>query len=533
MLIFIGLFGGLGLFIFGMIFMGEALQKTAGSKLKDLISTFTDNRIYGMLIGTIVTIILQSSSATTVMTVGFVNAGLMNLSQSIGVIMGSNIGTTVTAQLISFNFDVFAPLIIGIGVTTYLAARDKKMKNAANIFIGFGILFLGMGLMKDSMKPLRESQVFIEAMINFNSPVLGLMVGLVITAVLQSSAATTGLLIALAETGAINIQMAFPIILGSNIGTCVTAIISSVGSNNTAKRAAVIHIIIKTIGALVFLLFLRGPVESIVMMMTPMKVERQIANAHTIFNIATVLALYPFSNLIVKMSYKIVKGEDRVSREELRYIDERLIETTDIAIEQTKKEISRIFAIVDKQLSMSKKVILEYDEKICDIVFENERIINSLEKKLVEYIIRLTGKDLSDKQIDNIAVLSRTITDIERIADLAENLAELAVVNNRNKMNFSKEAKEEIEIIFDKSIEIYNLSKEMFNKEEDIIAHKVIKIDEEIKRMSEDFQNRHIKRIKSNNYDAKTEIVFLDALSNLERIGNHSKSITHSVKRFK
>ena len=532
MTLIIGIVGGLGLFLFGMIFMGDALQKAAGSKLKDLLATLTQKKIYGIVMGCIVTVIIQSSSATTVMTVGFVNAGLLNLTQAIGIIMGSNIGTTVTAQLVSFDIEIIAPLIIGMAVGIYLLAKNKGTKNIANIFIGFGILFLGMGLMKEAIKPLKDSQIFIDAIVNFNNPVIGLMTGLAITAVLQSSAATTGLLIAVAGSGLLTIEMTFPVILGSNIGTCVTALLSSLGTNKTAKRAAVIHIVIKVIGALAFLIYLRFPVQTLVEHMTPLKVERQIANAHTLFNIITVMAVYPFSSRIVELSHKIIRGEDEKQRGDLKFVDNRLLATPDIAIGQIKKEILRMFNIVNQQLINSKKIFLEFDKNLSNDVFETEEIVNKLETSLVEYTVSLTSKMLNEDQIDRVALLARTITDVERIGDLAENLVEMSVLNYRNRLDFSEEAKEEIKELFDKVTKIYTLSKNAFEDETIEYNMEIKTLDMEIKELGEMYLSNHIKRIKKPDYNTQTEIVFLDTLSNLERIGNHSKNITESVMRF-
>lgn len=532
MTVAIGLIGGLGLFLFGMIFMGDALQKAAGAKLKDLLATLTQKKIYGILMGCIVTVIIQSSSATTVMTVGFVNAGLLNLTQAIGIIMGSNIGTTVTAQLVSFDIEVVAPLIIGIAVGVYLLARNKRTKNIANIFIGFGILFLGMGLMKEAIRPLKDSQVFVDAIVNFNNPIIGLMTGLAITAVLQSSAATTGLLIAVAGSGLVTIEMAFPVILGSNIGTCVTALLSSLGTNKTAKRAAIIHIVIKVIGALAFLIYLRFPVQSLVKYMTPLKVERQIANAHTIFNILTVIAVYPFSSKIVELSHKIIRGEDERLRGDLKYVDSRLLATPDIAIGQIKKEILRMFNIVNQQLINSKKIFLEYDRRLSNNVFETEEVVNKIETSLVEYTVSLTSKTLNEEQIDRVALFARTITDVERIGDLAENLVEMSSVNQRNRLDFSDTAKTEIKELFDRVTKIYTLSRNAFEFENMEYSTEINTLNKEIKALGELYMFNHIKRVKKPDYNTQTELVFLDTLSNLERIGNHSKNITESVLRF-
>ncbi|MDP3388045.1 MAG: Na/Pi cotransporter family protein [Eubacteriales bacterium] len=528
----IGVVGGLGLFIFGMIFMSDALQRVAGSQLKSLLETLTKKKFYAVIIGIIVTIILQSSSATTVMTVGFVNAGLLNLNQAIGIIMGSNIGTTVVTQLISFNFEIFAPLIIAVSVALFLIFKDKRLKNTTNILIGFGILLMGMGLMKDAIGPLKDSQFFNEAIVRFNNPLFGLAIGLVITAILQSSAATAGILIAVAGSGLMDIGMAFPVLLGSNIGTCVTALLSSIGTNKTAKRAAMIHVIIKVIGAAVFLAYLRYPVQGFVTMIDPFRIERQIANANTIFNVITVLMIYPFSDRIVSLSYRFVKGTDELRREDLRYVNDGLIQTPDLAIVQLKKEIIRMFNIVEKQLVISKKTLMEYDKKLCLFVLENEIVINKIEEGLFAYIIKLTGQSLSDIQIDRVAAMSKTVTDLERVADLTENLTELSMVTYDNKMNFSEEARQEIQVLFDKAIEIFLLARNIFDTEDLTDKHLVISLHDDIESLSEDFQISHVNRVRSQRSNTQSEIVFLDALSNLERISNHSKNIVQSVTRL-
>ncbi|MBV1758916.1 MAG: Na/Pi cotransporter family protein [Dethiosulfatibacter sp.] len=528
----IGVVGGLGLFLFGMIFMSDALQRVAGSQLKSLLAALTKKKFYAVIIGIIVTIVLQSSSATTVMTVGFVNAGLLNLNQAIGIIMGSNIGTTVVTQLISFNFEIFAPLIIAVSVALFLVFKDKKLKNTANILIGFGILLMGMGLMKDAIAPLRDSQAFAETIVRFNNPLFGLMIGLVITAILQSSAATAGILIAVAGSGFMDIGMAFPVLLGSNIGTCVTALLSSIGTNKTAKRAAMIHVIIKVIGAAAFLAYLRFPVQNFVAMIDPFRIERQIANANTIFNVITVLMVYPVSHKIVDMSYKFVKGSDELRREDLRYVNDGLIQTPDLAVVQLKKEIIRVFNIVEKQLVLSKKTLLDYDKKLCLYVLENEIVINKIEAGLFEYIIKLTGQSLSGVQIDKVATMSKTLTDLERVADLAENLTELSMVTHDNKMDFSEDARKELEILFDKVIEIYLMTRNIFETEDLSEKDLVLSMHNDIDSLSEDFQISHVNRVRNQISSTQSEIVFLDALGNLERISNHSKNIVQSVARL-
>lgn len=292
--------GGLGLFLYGMNLMGMGLQKAAGEKLKKLIEILTNNRLMGVLVGALVTMVIQSSSATTVMVIGFVNAGLMTLSQATGVIMGANIGTTITAQLIAFKLTDLAPLAVAIGVGVWIASSRKRAKNLAEIMIGFGILFIGMDMMGNGLKPLAGNPIFSNIMVSLEDPFLGILVGLGLTTIVQSSSASIGLLQALASQGLIGLDIAFPILFGDNIGTTTTALISSVGTNKTAKRAAVIHFLFNLMGTIIFMTLLRRPIENIVLKISPNDIQRQIANAHTLFNLINVAIQLPFARLLVK-----------------------------------------------------------------------------------------------------------------------------------------------------------------------------------------------------------------------------------------
>ena len=304
--------GGLGLFLFGMKLMGEGLENAAGDKLKSILEKVTKNPISAVLVGAFVTMVIQSSSATTVMVVGFVNAGLMNLAQAAGVIMGANVGTTITAQLVAFKLDEIAPLFVIVGVVLLMSAKQKKRKDIADIILGFGILFMGMGIMSSALKPLAESPMFSQLIMAIDDNwVLGIFTGLVLTAILQSSSATTGILIALASTGSITINIVLPILFGCNIGTCVTALIASIGANKTAHKAAAIHLMFNILGTLIFIPFLK-PLAYIVQDMSPGDVERQIANAHTIFNITATIILVPLSKYMIMIVNKLIKGEDEI-----------------------------------------------------------------------------------------------------------------------------------------------------------------------------------------------------------------------------
>jgi phosphate:Na+ symporter len=529
--IIFGLVGGLGLFLFGMTFMGNALQKSAGSKMKGILAALTNNRILGVIVGALVTVVIQSSSATTVMTVGFVNAGLMNLSQAIGVIMGANIGTTVTAQLVAFNLADIAPLVIGIGVAFYFGSKKKKVKETAEIFIGFGILFLGMDMMKGAIKPLRESQIFIDAIVNFNNPWIGIFTGFAITAILQSSSATTALLIAVAGAGSglMTIEMAYPILFGENIGTCVTAMISSIGANKTAKRAALMHLTFNLIGTIIFMLFLRAPVQHLVGIVSPGSIERQIANAHTLFNIISVIIMFPFASQIVKLSEKLIKGEDAEKEGELKYVDKRLMATPSIALVQVSREVLRMAKVVEQQLIDSQFALLNNDEEMVYSVFAKEKIVNAMEKQLLDYMVDLTKLSLTSEQRDKITTLMNTINDIERIGDHSDNIAELALSNIENSAKFSETAKEELNEMIELVHESYKLALLTYKTRDTDIGMKVFEKEKLINAMEKSLRKNHMQRLNEGSCVTQSGIIFLDAISNLERMGDHSVNIAESI----
>jgi phosphate:Na+ symporter len=525
----IGVIGGLSLFIFGMTYMGNALQKTAGSKLKNILAALTNKRIMGVFVGAVVTMIVQSSSATTVMTVGFVNAGLMNLNQAIGVIMGANIGTTVTAQLVAFKLTDAAPLIIGAGMVLYLIGKKKKTKDVAEIFIGFGILFLGMALMKEAIEPLEESQIFIDILSNFNNPLIGILAGFGITALLQSSSATTGLLLAVAGSGLITVEMAFPIIFGQNIGTCVTAMISSIGANKTARRAAVMHLLFNLIGTAIFLIVLRKPVESLVFLITPTGIERQIANAHTLFNVINVAIMYPFANQIVKASKRIIRGEDIPKVGQLKYIDNRLIATPSIALTQASKEVLSMGKLVEKQFVTAEDALLNGDESLALEVFDMEKRINDLNRGILEFLVKVNKASLTNAEKDIVSTIMNVINDIERVGDHADNIGELAIYNVENEVGFSEKAKSELKEMFDLAHDMYKTSLLSFKTANYEIGLEVLKKENLLNKMEKEHRSNHIDRLNENICLPQSGIIFLDCISNLERIGDHSTNIAQLI----
>lgn len=525
----INLFGGLGLFLFGMSYMGDGLQKAAGSKMKDILAALTKNRLMGVLVGTLVTGVIQSSSATTVMVVGFVNAGLMNLNQAVGIIMGANIGTTITAFLVSLNITKVATFMIGLGVIIYLAAKKKKVKSIAEVIIGFGILFVGMKLMSNAMKPLETNAQFTGLMTKFDNPFLGILVGFVMTAILQSSSATTGLLIAVATTGVITFEQAYPIIFGQNIGTCVTALLASIGANKTAKRAAVIHLLFNVTGTLIFILLLRHPVQYLVYHIVPTYVPQQIAAGHIFFNIINVVILFPFASLLVKASEFLIKTDGSEEAHVTKYIDERLLVTPSIALTQTAKEVLHLGNVALEQFTTSIKAFFESNEELAYKVFEIEKKVNELSKVTLQYLVKLDKESLTNYEKDKLVVLMNALNDIERIGDHADNIGELVLYKIENKVNFSDSANEEVKEMFDNTLEVYKETLTAIKTIDCDDCDKVVINDNKIDVMYKELRKNHIERLNNYVCEPNSGVIFLDIISNLERIGDHSSNIAESI----
>lgn len=517
--------GGLGLFLYGMNLMGIGLEKAAGDKLKRLIEVLTNNRLMGVLVGIIVTMIIQSSSATTVMVVGFVNAGLMTLHQAVGVIMGANIGTTITAQLIAFNLTDYAPIAVALGVGIWIATSKKKAKSMAEILIGFGILFMGMDMMGKGLKPLADMPIFTKIMISLKNPVLGMLVGLGLTAIIQSSSASVGLLQALAGQGLIQMDVAFPILYGQNIGTTITALISSIGANKTAKRAAVLHFLFNLIGTILFMSFLQYPVERFVVKLSPFNVKKQIANAHTLFNLVNVIVLLPFANILVKAAKILVPGDDKLEAQEAKFLDPRIIETPTIAIGQVSKEILRMGDMALDNLMKVKDALVEAKYDNIDLALEQEQKINRLQREITDYLVILSNAPISDDEHKRVNVYLNIINDIERVGDHAENIAELAMVRRDNNYPFTDQAISELHEIFDKTSEAFKQSLEALRTDSQALAKGVLALEEEVDTLERQNRTNHIERLNKGLCQTGSGIIFLDAISNLERIADHSSNI--------
>lgn len=532
-LLLISLFGGLGIFLYGMKMMGDGLENAAGDKLKGIFDKITSNPAKGILTGAIVTAVIQSSSATTVMVVGFVNAGLMNLFQAAAVIMGANIGTTITAQIISFKFDAIAPLFLAIGAAMVLFAKNRKAKEIGNIVLGFGILFLGLELMSAAMSPLAESDFFKNLILRLKGhTILGLLLGMVMTAVIQSSSASTGILVALASTGSLPFEVAVPILFGCNIGTCVTALIASIGTSRTARKAALIHLFFNVIGSLMFIPFV-GQFTDLVLLISPgttgADVQRQIANAHTIFNIVNTFILVWFIKYLVVLVNFLIPGEDEREEMGLKYIDERLLETPVIAFGQTTNEIVRMATKAKENLELAMQGFNENSETLINKAYENERLINLLDHDITRFLVKLSNSELGEEQKSLVGAYFHAVNDIERIGDHAENIADLASEKIAKGLQFSDEAMKELMGMYKYTINALEISIECFKEYNKEKAASIRGIEDRIDALEKELRNSHINRLNAGVCNATVGTIFLDIISNFERIGDHAVNVAEII----
>lgn len=534
--------GGFGLFMFGMDYMGEGLQKAAGSKMKNLLSALTSNPFLGVAVGAGVTAIIQSSSATTVMVVGFVNAGLMSLKQAVGVIMGANIGTTVTAWIVSLGDWVsflkpatIAPLCIGIGVIMVLFCKKQKVKQVGQIVFGFGALFLGLDLMGDAVKPISQLESVKQLFVSLGAnPFLGILVGTIVTAVIQSSSASVGILQTLALSGLVPWNTAIYIILGQNIGTTVTAMLSSIGASKNGKRAAVIHLLFNVIGSVVFaviaIIAFGGLMPKLAAFGTSLIDPTKISVVHSIFNVLNTLLLFPFAGLLVKVAEKLVPGkEDEDNESELKHLDERILETPSFAVQNAIKEVVRMGEMASHNAKIGMEAIFDKDEVKIQDVFKREKVINQLQHGINHYLIKLSNLPISENEHGIVNSLFHTVSDIERVGDHAENLAELAQIRIRDEVEFSETAIKELKTISGLAIKCFDTALQACEFDDRSIAKEVQPIEQQVDKLEEELRTRHIKRLADNKCSSMAGVVFLDAISNLERISDHASNVGNAV----
>ena len=522
----IALLGGLGLFLYGMNMMGDGLENAAGSRLKFILGKVTSSPVKAVAAGVFVTALIQSSSATTVMVVGFVNSGLLNLIQATGVIMGANIGTTITVFLVSLHVESIIPVFLFIGSLLFLFSRAKKRRDVAAIILGFGVMMLGMKLMSDAMYPLRDSGVFKDLIITLGHKwYLGLLIGLGITLLVQSSSATTALLVALTTTGSITIQIAFPFILGANIGTTITAILSSITANKTAKKAAVVHVLFNIIGVIIILPFGSFLIQ-IVAVMVPDSIKYQISFLHLFFNVISTLIMLPFAGMLIKLANIIVGEEYEV---ENPILDRRLLQTPSIAEGQVVLETVKLAELAKLNVKMAIESFLENDVSKFDLITANEKKIDEITLIITKFLVELSASEIAVEEFRRIGHTYHVLNDIERIGDHAENILELAVERNRNTVEITPEGKEELKVIYaltDLALQTAIRSYETSDKE---LACSIIETERQIDFLQKEYRNAHIQRLQAEKCSAISSILFLDVISNLERVGDHSKNITDTI----
>ncbi|MFV0503018.1 MAG: Na/Pi cotransporter family protein [Lachnospirales bacterium] len=538
----ISLIGGLALFIFGMEIMAEGLQKIAGEKLRTLLSKLTANKFLAIGVGAAVTAIIQSSSATTVMVVGFVNAGIMTLTQSVGVIMGANIGTTITSWLISISDwmtflkpTTIAPMATAVGVVIRLSTKSNKLKQFGEILIGFGLLFLGIESMSNSMEPLHDNPLFTQIMTEFGSnPVLGILAGAVITMLVQSSSASMGILLSIVIAGIVPWSAAVYIILGQNIGTCITALLSSIGATRTAKAASYIHLLFNIIGSLVFAIFA----------FIFFKIRPEIASSyisqlgvsifHTAFNISATIMLIPFSNQLVSLAIKMagITKED-AERDDVIKLDDRLLETPEIAIETTFYEIERLGSLAIDALTKASRGILEKDMESARSVALIEDEIDLMDESLADFLTKILRKqELSLSGNNNVSRYFHIINDMERIGDHSMNISETALYLSEANVSFSKGAYSELAQLTETTLNCLNSAIVSLKENNLQMAEDACRLEEIIDDFTLDVKNKHIERLGKSECDIKSGIAFLDLISNLERISDHARNIAESISRF-
>ena len=532
----ISLIGGLGMFLYGMNVMGDGLQKAAGEKLKKIIEMLTTNKIMGVLVGTLVTAIIQSSSATTVMTIGFVNAGIMSLQQAVGVIMGANVGTTVTAQLVSFNIEKYAPIAIGIGMAFWFFTKKKNVKNISEILIGFGILFVGMNFMKAAAAPVSEMPQVHDAMLYLSkNPVLGILAGFVITGTIQSSSASIGILIVLASQGLLPITAALPVLYGDNIGTCVTSLLSTVGASRNARRAAIMHLCFNVIGTLLFIIVLSKPIVALVTSIDPTNVPRQIANAHTLFNVVNVIVLLPFSSYLVKLATKLVpytEDEDLENIHTTKFLDERILETPSIALSNTVDEVIRMASRSTRALDSAYDAVKTFSHEKREKTFEYEKMINTLQLDITNFLFALSNRNLSDLERIKADVLFHIVNDIERVGDHADNIAEISQFMEDKKVKFTDDATKELDTLSELASKNFYDSITALKTSDFELAATITDREREINILEQNARNSHMVRLRSGTCSVEAGIYFLDIISNLERISDHSINITEELGRM-
>ena len=525
--------GGLGIFLFGIKYMGDGLQKSAGDKLRDILDRFTTNPFMGVLTGIIVTCLIQSSSGTTVITVGLVSAGFLNLRQAIGIIMGANIGTTVTAFIIGIKISDYALPIIAVGAVLLFFFKNRKIHNLGQIVFGFGALFFGLELMGDGMKPLRTLEAFHDLTVSMSdNPFLGVVIGTIFTLVVQSSSATIGILQELFGQGLLDLNAALPVLFGDNIGTTITAVLASIGASVAARRAAATHVIFNLIGAAIFLLILPLFTSLIQMIQNSLNLnpEMTVAFAHGIFNVSNTVIQFPFIAVLALIVTKLIPGEDSIVEYKTQHLDPIFLEQSPaIAIGSAQEEVLRMGKFAIKGLEESQQYLLTKQSKHSESALQIEDAINNLDRKITAYLVSVSAASLSPLESERHAILVDTVRDIERIGDHFENIVEYVDFQMANKVVLTEEAMNDLNNMFNLTLSTVKEAIDALDQNNKELAIDVLKKERSIDELEKSLRKKHIARLSEGNCSVKAGIVFVDIISNLERIGDHAVNIAETV----
>ena len=518
---FIELLGGLALFLYGMEMMSSGLELVAGDRLRVVIEKMTSSFFKSILVGTFVTAIIQSSSATTVMVVGFVNAGLMTIYQAVGIIMGANIGTTITGQLVALNISTLAPIIAFVGFLLNTFSKNKKKRYIGQAVIGLGFLFMGMQFMSESMEPLRDYPGFVTLMTKFDNPILGVLAGTAITAILQSSSASLGILQAIANQGVMPLHSAMYIIFGFNIGTCITSVLSSVGSSKNAKRTALVHVLFNIIGTIIFVtVSFIVPIDKIIISFSRDLPAAQIANLHTLFNVATSVLLFPFSRKLADLSFKIIPGIDKEQEEmSLQYINKNIVKDAPATFTDVKAEIRRMLEIVSQNYENSVSLLKNFDEEKYDEIFRREEVINYLNKEISAFIIDSLGLAMNEQTSANFAAYLRISRDMERVGDHSKNIAEVAKLKEDQSLAFTDKTFEELKEINEVIEKMFSSALGEIDRDERVAFMR--SSNELVQKDATQFRNNHMLRMREKICDPESGLLYEKTLAAMERISSY------------
>lgn len=530
--ILLSMAGGLGLFLFGMHTMSEAIEKAAGARLRSILEFFTTNRFTGMLVGVVFTAIIQSSSACTVMVVSFVNSGLMNLYQAAGVIFGANIGTTVTSQLVSFNLSEYAPIFLLVGALCVMFGKNQKLVKIAEVILGFGVLFTGLSSMSSAMSGLRDVPAVVVMLKSLESPMLAILVGTVLTGIIQSSSVTVSIVLLMCNQGLLELPICLFIILGCNIGACASALLASLAGKKDAKRAAMIHFLFNVIGTvIVYIIFRLGmsQVISLLHMVSGNNPGRCVANAHTIVKIFQVIILLPFSSGIVKLTYLIIPGEDKTvnyrENYQLKYIGDKVVFNPATAVINVLKEVERMANLADENLNRAMNALITLDHEDIEEVYEVEKNINFLNKSITDYLVTINQTTLPIEDLKSLGALFHVVNDIERIGDHAENVADAAKRREEMNVSFSKDATKELGEMLNMVNTIVQFSISTLHNISDEHVEDIIRLEDAVDEKERELQQAHVDRLTRNECTPEAGMLYSDIVSGLERVADHATNI--------